>query len=91
MILSILIISKALYNVNIKSSYIEKGVKMYNKLESILKERGLTKYRLAKMSKISVQDIYSILNGKKPLYPNWKKRISEALDVPEEELFEEEG
>ena len=63
---------------------------MYEHLKSILQERGLTKYRLAKMSHISTQDIYSLLNGKKPLYPNWKKRIAEALKVPEEELFEEE-
>ena len=62
---------------------------MFEKVEALLKEKGLTKYRLAKMSKISTQDIYGILNGSKPLYPNWKKRISDALEVPEEELFED--
>lgn len=62
---------------------------MYEKLISELKKRGITKYRLAKMSNISTQDIYSLLNGKKPLYPNWKKRICDFLELPEEELFEE--
>lgn len=62
---------------------------MYEKLKSILEAKGITKYRLAKMSNISTQDMYSLLNGKKILYPNWKKRIAEALEMPEEELFEE--
>lgn len=64
---------------------------MYEKLKSVLEERGLTKYRLAKMANISTQDIYSLFSGKKILYPNWRKRISEALEIPEEDLFEEEG
>lgn len=62
---------------------------MYEHLKAILDERGITKYRLGKMARISTQDIYSLFTGKKPLYPNWKKRISDALGVPEEELFEE--
>ena len=52
-------------------------------------ERGITRYRLSKMAKISTQDLYSALGGKKPLYPNWKKRIAQALEIPEEELFKE--
>ena len=60
---------------------------MYENLIKLLEERGLTKYRLAKMSNISPQDLYSVLNGHKPLYPNWKKRIAEAMDIPEHLLF----
>lgn len=60
---------------------------MYEKLIKILEERGLTKYRLAKMSNISTQDLYTVLKGHKPLYPNWRKRIAEALDIPEDFLF----
>lgn len=60
---------------------------MYEELIKLLEERGITKYRLAKMSKISPQDLYTVLNGHKPLYPGWKKRIAIALDVPEDVLF----
>lgn len=62
---------------------------MYQKLKNVLEEKGISKYRLAKKSNIASPDLYSALSGKKVLYPNWKKRISEALEVPEEELFEE--
>ena len=60
---------------------------MYDRLITLLEERGITKYRLAKMSNIRPQDIYTALNGHKPLYPGWKKRIAMALDIPEELLF----
>ena len=62
---------------------------MYQKLKTLLYERHITRNRLAKLSDITPSDLYTALDGKKPMYPNWKKRISEALDVPEEELFEE--
>lgn len=62
---------------------------MYDKLNRVMLERGITRYRLSKMAKISTQDLYSALGGKKPLYPNWKKRIAQALEIPEEELFKE--
>lgn len=62
---------------------------MYENLKNVLDEKGISMYRLAKLSNIASPDLYSALSGKKVLFPNWKKRISEALDVPEEELFEE--
>lgn len=63
---------------------------MYTKLKKTLVEQGITIYRLAKLSKISTQDLYTALKGKKPMYPNWKKRIAEALDTDVESLFNEE-
>lgn len=63
---------------------------MYNNLRNTLKEKNITVYRLAKMSNISTQDLYTALNGKKPMYPNWKKRIAEALNTDVESLFNEE-
>ena len=62
---------------------------MYDKLKNVLDEKGISMYRLAKLSNIASPDLYSALSGKKVLFPNWKKRISEALEMPEEELFEE--
>lgn len=63
---------------------------MYTKLKKTLDVRNITIYRLAKMSKINTQDLYTALKGKKPLYPNWKKRIAEALDTDINSLFNEE-
>lgn len=63
---------------------------MYTKLKNTLQEQGITIYRLAKLSRISTQDLYTALKGKKPMFPNWKKRIAEALNTDIESLFNEE-
>lgn len=63
---------------------------MYTKLKKTLDVRNITVYRLAKMSKINTQDLYTALKGKKPMYPNWKKRIAEALNTNVDSLFNEE-
>ena len=59
------------------------------KIMGILRERKLTKLQLAMVAGINPSDLYSALNGKKPFYPAWRQRISEYLDVPESDLFEE--
>ena len=56
-------------------------------LQEILKERGLSKFKLAIGANITPNDLYLALNGKKPLYPGWKKRIAEFLQMDESELF----
>ena len=60
---------------------------MYEKLLKELEARNISRYELAKLSKISKPDIYNALTGKKPLYPSWRKRIAEALGMAEEDLF----
>ena len=64
---------------------------MLNKLKTTIEERGITRNRLAIMSGISTSDMYQIFSGKRALFPAWRKRIAEALEMPEEELFPEEG
>lgn len=44
---------------------------------------------LAIKASINPSDLYSALNGHRPWYPGWRKRISQALDVAEEEIFGE--
>lgn len=61
---------------------------MYEKLRTELKKRGISVYRLSFMSNIAQADLYTALKGKKPMFPNWRKRISEALEIPAEELFD---
>lgn len=62
---------------------------MYEKLKTALKDRELSMNQLSFGAKISQSDLSNALSGKKPMYPNWKKRICDFLELPEEELFEE--
>ena len=55
---------------------------MYAKLKKTLDVRNITIYRLAKMSKITTQDLYTALKG--------KKRIADALGTDIDSLFNEE-
>lgn len=60
---------------------------MFENLYDILNSRHITVNKLAKLSSIASSDLYCALKGHKPLYPNWRRRIAAALEVPEEELF----
>lgn len=63
---------------------------MYETLEKLLSDRNISKYALAKAAGIAPTDIYSIFKGSRPLFPNWKKRICEALEMDSAEVFPEE-
>ena len=60
---------------------------MYQKLVEKMRQKNITTHKLAKLSNITPQDLYSALSGKKPFFPNWRKRVAEALDSTVEELF----
>ena len=60
---------------------------MYDNLKKIMKEKNINANQLAFASLITPSDLYSALSGKKPFFPNWRKRVAEALDVNAEELF----
>lgn len=57
------------------------------RLKEILKEKGISAYRLAIECRIATSDIYMALSGKKPMYSKWKTAIAEFLDMSEEEIF----
>ena len=63
---------------------------MYEKLKTILKDRGLSVNKLAFRAEIANTSLYNALAGKIPMYPRWKKRISEFLELPEEEIFDDQ-
>ena len=72
--------------------YLRKEQKnMYEKLLEELNARHITRNKLALLAGITSQDIYAVLSGKKFMYPGWKRRIAEALNMPESELFEQEA
>lgn len=64
-------------------------MKKFEKLEEELKKQKWSRNKLGLESKISPSNISQIMNGKLPLFPNWKIRIAEALEVSVEELFPE--
>lgn len=59
------------------------------RVNEIIKEKGITRFRIAKMARIETTDIYQCFKGVKKWIPAWRKRISEALEMPEEEVFPE--
>ena len=61
----------------------------YKNLMTVLHDRSITPYRLAKDCHISTSDIYQVLSGKKPMFPKWRRAISEYLNVNENALFGE--
>ena len=63
---------------------------MFNELKREMSEQHITTNRLAKMANITPQDLYAALAGKREMFPGWRKRIAEALGVPEEALFSDE-
>ena len=63
---------------------------MYDELKEVMKEKNISTHKLAKLSNITPQDLYAVLSGKKPFFPNWRKRVAEALDINAEELFTED-
>ena len=63
------------------------GTYMYQKLVEKMRQKHITTHKLAKLSNITPQDLYSALSGKKPFFPNWRKRVAEAIDSTVEELF----
>lgn len=60
---------------------------MYPRLIDTMEERGITKNKLAQISCIAQPDVYCLVNGKKPAFPSWRERISNALGIKEEYLF----
>lgn len=62
----------------------------YEKLERVMQERRISTRRLAIEAGIVPQSLYAAFSGKVEFWPGWRKRVAEALDMDEAELFEEE-
>lgn len=57
-------------------------------LSEILKDRNISKLQLALCTQIAPSDLYSAINGKKPFYPKWRKKIADYMQIDEKDLFE---
>lgn len=60
-----------------------------NNLKSERAKRGFTQFELAKMSNVSPADISKIERGVTIPFPGWRRKLSNALGVPEKEVFPE--
>ena len=61
----------------------------YKKLMKVLEDKNISRYQLAKGTKIAPSDIYNCFNGQQPFYPKWRKSIAKYLGVNETVLFDE--
>ena len=58
-------------------------------LIDVLKEKKISKLQLALNTHIAPSDLYCAINGTKPFYPKWRKKVAEFVNVSEQELFSE--
>ncbi|MBP1925853.1 transcriptional regulator with XRE-family HTH domain [Sedimentibacter acidaminivorans] len=58
-----------------------------NKLREIRASKGLSQFDLSMMTRIPPSEISRLENGKIYAYPGWRRKISDALNIPEENIF----
>lgn len=58
-------------------------------LKSVMKNRGISQNKLSHIANIPANCVSLFCRGLSPCYPAWRRRISEALNVPESVLFSE--
>lgn len=62
-----------------------------NNLKKIMSEKDVSGLELFRRTNISPGIISVIANNRMLAYPGWRKRIADALDVSEREVFPEES
>jgi transcriptional regulator with XRE-family HTH domain len=61
------------------------------KLSVERQRRGWSKTKLGIRAEINPVSIGLIEMGRTPVWPAWRKRLSYALNIPESELFDQNG
>jgi predicted transcriptional regulator len=59
------------------------------RINDVLRERNISKAQAARLANIPQNDFYQATNGKRSFFPAWRKRLSEVLNMSEDELFPE--
>ena len=62
---------------------------MKNNVRPVRKSMGMSGLELSRRVKMAPSTLSLVERGMLPAYPNWRRRISEALGLSEEELFPE--
>jgi transcriptional regulator with XRE-family HTH domain len=60
-----------------------------SKLKEERLKKGLTQAQLSALKGLAPQDISALENGWRRPFPVWRKKLSQALDKTESELFPE--
>jgi transcriptional regulator with XRE-family HTH domain len=58
-------------------------------LAEILYQRRISQAKLARMADMNLTDLNAMLHGRRPTFPGWRRRIAQALNMPESEVFPE--
>lgn len=58
-----------------------------NRLRAVREAQGVSQLELAARSRVSPSAISNIETGKIFAYPGWRRRLAEALQVEEGEIF----
>lgn len=61
------------------------------RITQIRRQRGLSQAAVCRMTGISAATLSALESGKVHPWPGWKRRLSRALGVPADELFEQAG
>lgn len=64
---------------------------MCNRVRSVRRARGLSGAELARQVRMSESDLSKLERGIRYPYPDWRRRIAEALEASEVELFPSVG
>lgn len=62
----------------------------YLSVRKAIEDKGISIRQIALKSEIASQDLYQALNGKKPFYPGWRKRVAAALEMSVDDLFSDQ-
>lgn len=63
---------------------------MYSKLKEEISKQNLTIRKVALKANIVPASLYAAINGNVKFWPGWRKRVAEALEVDEAEIFAED-
>ena len=62
----------------------------YEKLKRELNRQNISIFKLSHLTGIHSPDLYNALNGKKPFYQGWRKRIAQSLNVEIKQIFDDD-
>lgn len=74
------------YHMNQEPTTLPKEGMGLRRLKELRQARGLSLTQLAFKAQIHPSNLSKLEAGFLPLYPNWKRRLAQALGVKEEEL-----
>lgn len=61
----------------------------FEKLREAISDRNTSIRQVAHKANIATPDLYQAINGNRPFYPGWRRRVAEVLQMDESELFPE--